>query len=192
MGRAIRVADTRSPGGAIKFLPTRLHGAYVIEIEKLEDERGFFARTFCRDEFAAHGLRTTFVQCNVSFNASKGTLRGLHFQVRPHEEAKLVRCTRGSIYDVIVDIRKESATYRQWVGVELTADTGRMIYVPQGFAHGFQTLEDDSEVFYQISEMHHPESARGLRWNDPAFGITWPLEHPIASARDAAYPDFSA
>ena len=190
MGRAIRVADTRSPGGAIKFLPTRLHGAYVIEIEKLEDERGFFARTFCHDEFAAHGLRATFVQCNASFNASKGTLRGLHFQARPHEEAKLVRCTRGSIYDVIVDIRRESPTFRQWVGVELTADTGRMIYIPEGFAHGFQTLEDASELFYQMSEMHHPECARGLRWNDPALGIRWPIAEPVVSRRDAQYADF--
>lgn len=190
MGCTIRVADTGSPGGAIKFLPTRLRGAYVIECEKLEDERGYFARTFCRDEFAAHGLRETFVQCNVSFNARKGTLRGLHFQARPHEEAKLVRCTRGSIYDVIVDIRKESTTYRQWVGIELTAETGGMIYVPEGFAHGFQTLQDDSEVFYQMSDMHHPECARGLRWNDPALGIRWPIAEPIVSRRDAQFPEF--
>ena len=192
MGRAIRAADTGSPGGAIRFLPIRLHGAYVIEWEKLEDERGFFARTFCRDEFAAHGLSKTFVQCDVSFNTRKGTLRGLHFQMQPYEEAKLVRCTRGSIYDVIVDIRKESPTYGQWASVELAADAGGMIYIPERFAHGFQTLEDNSEVFYQMSEIHHPECARGLRWNDPALGIRWPISDPIVSTRDAQYPDFDA
>lgn len=176
----------------MKFVATELAGAYLIELERLEDERGFFARTFCRDEFAAHGLRSSFVQCNVSFNARKGTVRGMHFQEKPHEEAKLVRCTRGAIYDVIVDIRKGSPTYKLWTAVELTADNGRMLYVPEGLAHGFQTLEDNSEVFYQMSEMHHPESARGLRWNDPAFAIRWPLASPILSERDARFADFKA
>lgn len=174
----------------MKFVATELAGAYLIELERMEDERGFFARTFCRDEFAARALRSSFVQCNVSFNARKGTVRGMHFQEKPHEEAKLVRCTRGAIYDVIVDIRKSSPTYKRWTAVELTADNGRMLYVPEGLAHGFQTLEDNSEVFYQMSEMHHPESARGLRWNDPAFAIRWPLPDPIISQRDAQYPDF--
>jgi len=137
-------------------------------------------------------LRSSFVQCNVSFNARKGTVRGMHFQEKPHEEAKLVRCTRGAIYDVIVDIRKGSPTYKRWTAVELTADNSRMLYVPEGLAHGLQTLEDNSEVLYQMSEMHHPESARGLRWNDPALAIRWPLASPILSERDARFADFKA
>lgn len=174
----------------MKFIATELGGACVIEPERLEDERGFFARTFCKDEFAAHGLRATFVQCSVSFNARQGTLRGMHFQEKPHEEAKLVRCTQGAIFDVIIDIRKSSPTFMRWVATELTAENHRMLYVPEGFAHGFQTLADDSEVFYQMSEIHRPESARGIRWNDPAFAIRWRLDSPVVSARDAAYPDF--
>lgn len=173
----------------MKFTPTTLAGAYVIELERLEDERGYFARTFCRDEFAAHGLHSAFPQCNTSFNARKGTLRGMHYQEKPHEEAKIVRCTRGAIHDVIVDIRRDSLTYGKWIAVELTADNARMLYIPEGFAHGFQTLADGSEVFYQMSEMFHPESARGLRWNDPALAIRWPLASPIVSGRDAGYPD---
>jgi dTDP-4-dehydrorhamnose 3,5-epimerase len=176
----------------MKFVATELAGAYAIEIERLEDERGFFARTFCRDEFSANGLSPTFVQCNISFNARRGTLRGMHFQERPHEEAKLVRCTRGAIYDVIVDIRRDSTTFRQWVGFELTADNRRMLYVPQGFAHGFQTLEENCEVLYQMSEMYHPGFGRGVRWNDPAFKIHWPIADPVLSARDTRYPDFGS
>jgi len=190
MGRAVRAAHSGGEGRAVRFLPTQLDGACVIELDRLEDERGFFARSFCRDEFAAHGLEPGFVQCNISFNARRGTLRGLHYQANPYEEAKLVRCTRGAIFDVIVDIRKRSDTYRRWIGVELTAENRRMLYVPKGFAHGFQTLEDASEVFYQMSDMFRPESARGARWSDPAFGIAWPLEDPIVSPRDAGYPDF--
>ena len=173
----------------MKFTPAGLAGAYVIDLDRLEDERGYFARTFCRDEFAAHGLHSVFPQCNTSFNARKGTLRGMHYQEKPHEEAKIIRCTRGAIHDVIVDIRRDSRTYRKWIAVELTADNARMLYIPEGFAHGFQTLADGSEVFYQMSEMFHPESARGLRWNDPALAIRWPLASPIVSERDAAYPD---
>lgn len=176
----------------MKFFATELAGAYVVELERLEDERGFFARTFCRDEFTAHGLSSVFVQCNVSFNLRRGALRGMHYQEKPHEEAKLVRCTRGAVYDVIVDIRKDSPTYKRWIAVELAADQDRMLYIPEGFAHGFQTLEDGSEVFYQMSEMYHPECARGLRWNDPAIGIRWPLPDPIVSERDARYADFQA
>jgi dTDP-4-dehydrorhamnose 3,5-epimerase len=172
------------------FQASRLSGAFVIDPQRLDDERGFFARTFCRDEFAAHGLRPNFVQCNISLNSRKGTLRGMHYQDKPYEEAKLVRCTRGAIFDVIVDIRKKSVTYGQWFGVELTADNRRMLYVPEGFAHGFQTVEDDSEVFYQMAEMYKSEYARGIRWNDPSFNIAWPLPNPIISPRDAAYPDF--
>jgi len=175
----------------VRFAETELAGAYLIDVEKMEDERGFFARTFCRDEFAARGLRPVFVQCNVSFNARKGTLRGMHFQQPPHEEAKLVRCTRGALYSVIVDLRRGSATRKRWIAVELTADTRRMLYVPEGCAHGFQTLEDNCEVFYQMSEAYHPEFARGLRWNDPAFGIRWPDPGPFVSQRDAHYPDFA-
>ena len=176
----------------MKFVETELKGAFVIEPDRLEDERGFFARTFCTDEFAARGLQRRFVQCSVSFNVLRGTLRGMHYQAAPHEEAKLVRCTRGAIYDAIVDLRRVSPTFRRWVGVDLSADNRRALYVPEGCAHGFQTIEDGSEVFYQISEMHHPAAARGVRWNDPAFGIVWPLRDPIVSARDADYPDFIA
>ena len=174
----------------MKFLRTRLEGACVIELDRLEDERGFFARSFCRDEFAAHGLKASFVQCNISFNARRGTLRGLHYQASPYEEAKLVRCTRGAIFDVIVDIRKRSDTYRRWIGMELTAENRRMLYVPEGFAHGFQTLEDASEGFYQMSDMFRPEASCGVRWNDPALGIDWPLPDPTVSARDSGYLDF--
>lgn len=174
----------------MKFTATPLPGAYVIDIERLTDERGFFARTFCRDEFAARRLYPTFVQCNLSFNARKGTLRGMHFQDKPHEEAKLLCCTRGAIYDVIVDLRRESPTFRQWAAFELTAENHKLLYVPEGLAHGFQCLEDNTEVFYLMSEMHHPELARGVRWNDPALRIRWPLPDPIVSERDAAYPDF--
>lgn len=174
------------------FEETGLAGAFVIEPERREDERGFFARTWCRDEFAAHGLNPALVQCNISFNKKRGTLRGMHYQAAPHEEAKLVRCTQGAIYDVILDLRRESATFGRWVGVELTAENRRMLYVPEGFAHGFQTLEDDSEVFYQMSAFYHAESALGARWDDPAFAIAWPLPDPILSDRDRAFPLWDA
>ena len=174
------------------FRETKLKGAFIIEPERLEDERGLFARTFCEEEFKAHGLNSRVVQCNISFNKKKGTLRGMHYQVAPHEEAKLVRCTRGAIYDVIVDLRPDSPTFKQWVAVELTADNHRMLYIPEGFAHGFQTLEDNTEVFYQMSELYHPESARGVRWDDPVFGIEWPkIHHRIVSEIDQRYADFS-
>lgn len=175
----------------MKFIPASLAGAYVIEAERLEDERGYFARTFCRDEFVAHCLNPDLVQCNVSFNLKKGTLRGMHYQAKPHEEAKLVRCTRGSVFDVIIDIRAESPTFRKWFAVELSAANGSMLYIPEGFAHGFQTLEDGSEVFYQMSEKYFPESARGIRWQDPAIGIRWPFPNPIISQRDAGFSDFA-
>jgi dTDP-4-dehydrorhamnose 3,5-epimerase len=142
------------------FIETKLKGAFIIKPERLEDERGFFARTFCREEFTVHSLNPNMVQCDISFNKRVGTLRGLHYQAAPHEEAKLVRCTRGALYDVIVDLRRESPTFMQWVSVELTADNHRMLYIPERLAHGFQTLEDDTEIFYQMSEFYHPESAR--------------------------------
>ncbi len=172
------------------FEETKLKGAFVIELEKMKDERGFFARTWCQREFAAHKLNSQLVQCNVSFNAKKGTLRGMHYQTAPHEEAKLVRCTMGAIYDVVIDLRPDSSTFKQWLAVELTADNRRMLYIPEGFAHGFQTIEDNSEVFYQMSEFYAPECAGGVRWDDPAFSIQWPVDQQIISAKDQQYPDF--
>jgi dTDP-4-dehydrorhamnose 3,5-epimerase len=175
------------------FEETKLSGAYVIEIEPLEDDRGSFARTFCREEFEKHGLNPQVAQCNISYNRSKGTLRGMHYQVAPHEEAKLVTCLTGAIYDVIVDIRMDSSSYGEWMALELTAARPRrMLYIPEGFAHGFQTLEDNSEVFYQISEFYAPEYARGIRWNDPTLRIQWPNSAPILSNRDMCHPDFQA
>jgi dTDP-4-dehydrorhamnose 3,5-epimerase len=174
------------------FIEIKLKGAYIIEPEKLEDERGFFARSWCEREFAAHNLNPRTVQCNISFNSKKGTLRGMHYQTAPHAEAKLVRCTRGAIYDVIIDLRPKSPTFKQHVAEVLTVDDHKMLYIPEGFAHGFQTLEDNTDVFYQISEFHAPECARGVRWNDPAFAIEWPISEPIMLKRDRNYPDFVA
>lgn len=173
------------------FIETALKGAFIIEPEKLEDERGFFARTWCQQEFATHGLNPRLVQCNISFNKKKGTLRGMHYQTKPYEEAKLVRCTTGAIYDVIIDLRLNSSTFRQWVAAELTADNRRMLYIPKGFAHGFQTLEDNTEVFYQLSEFYVAAYAGGVRWNDLAFSIRWPDDERVISARDQKYPDFT-
>jgi dTDP-4-dehydrorhamnose 3,5-epimerase len=172
------------------FIETALEGAFIIEPEKLEDERGFFARIWCQQEFAARGLNPQLVQCNISFNRRKGTLRGMHYQAKPCEEARLIRCTRGAIYDVIIDLRLDSPTFKHWAAVELTTDNRRMLYVPEGYAHGFQTLEDCTEVFYQMSEFYAPAYARGVRCNDPAFGIQWPLAERIISERDQSYPDF--
>lgn len=172
------------------FIETKLKGALIIETERLEDERGFFARSFCQKEFALHGLKSNLVQCNISFNKKKGTLRGMHYQVAPHEEAKLVRCTKGAIYDVIVDLRPNSSTFKQWLGIELISESYQMIYIPEGFAHGFQTLENNTEVFYQMSEFYHPECARGIKWNEPTFGIEWPADDRIISTKDCQYADF--
>ena len=171
------------------FLETPLPGAYVIEVEKYEDERGFFARSWCAREFAAKGLDSHLVQCNVSFNKRKGTLRGLHYQIHPHAEVKLVRCTKGSLFDVIVDLRKDSPTFLKWVAIELTAANHRMLYIPKLFAHGFQTLEDDTEIFYQMSEFYEPAASKGLRWNDPKLGINWPDAGRTMSQNDQAYPN---
>jgi dTDP-4-dehydrorhamnose 3,5-epimerase len=176
----------------VKFTPTPIPGAVVIDLEPIADDRGFFARTWCADELEAHGLSSRVVQCSVSYNRRKGTLRGMHFQTAPHEEVKIVRCVRGSIRDVIVDVRPASPAFKRWFGVDLSAANGRALYVPAGVAHGFQTLEDDSEVAYQISERHHQESARGVRWDDPAFGIAWPpAEARIIHPRDLGYADFA-
>jgi dTDP-4-dehydrorhamnose 3,5-epimerase len=176
----------------MRFTETELTGAWIVDVEPRDDGRGFFARTWCRDEFAGHGLDPRLVQCNVSFNRRRATLRGMHFQRAPHQEAKVVRCTRGRVLDVLVDLRPGSRSFCRWVGVELSADNHRMLYVPEGVAHGFQTLEDDTELFYQMSETYHPDSAAGVRWNDPRFGIAWPIGSPILSERDAAFPDFIA
>ena len=172
------------------FTETPLKDAYIIELERIEDERGFFARSWCAGEFEKHGLNPNLVQCNVSFNKKKGTLRGMHYQAAPHEEAKFVRCTKGALYDVIIDLRPDSPTFKHWFGVELTAENRKSFYIPEGFAHGFQTLEDDTEVFYQMSECYDPESARGVRYDDPAFGIAWPSSHITVSPKDNSYPLF--
>ncbi len=168
------------------FNETQLKGAFLIELERREDERGFFARSWDVDEFQKHGLNPRLVQCNISFNKVRGTLRGMHFQVAPFAEAKLVRCTMGALYDVIIDLRDGSPTLKRWFGVELSAENRLALYVPEGFAHGFQTLADNTEVFYQMSEVFHPECARGVRWDDPAFGIIWPFSNPIVSPGDSA------
>jgi dTDP-4-dehydrorhamnose 3,5-epimerase len=169
------------------FTETKLEGVCVIAPELIEDERGFFARLWTPEEFAERGLNPRLVQSNLSYNRRAGTLRGMHYQVKPHEEAKLVRCTRGALYDVALDIRPDSPTYLQWEAVELTEENRLMFYVPEGFAHGYQTLSDDTEVFYQMSELYHPESARGLRWDDPRLGIRWPLPVSVISERDTQF-----
>lgn len=174
------------------FRDTGIDGAWILEAERLEDERGFFARTWDADEFAERGLNARLAQCSISYNRLRGTLRGLHYQVAPHEEAKLVRCTAGAIFDVVVDLRPDSTTFRDWFGVELSADNRLAVYVPEACAHGFLTLTDGCEVHYQISQFYAPEAARGVRWDDPAFGITWPGEVLVMNERDRTYPDFRA
>jgi dTDP-4-dehydrorhamnose 3,5-epimerase len=173
------------------FQETKIPGVFELHLERKMDERGFFARSWCRDEFEATGLNAHLAQCSISYNVQKGTLRGMHYQSAPYAESKLVRCTRGAIYDVALDLRADSPTFREWIGVTLTADNREMIYIPEGCAHGFLTLEDNSEVFYQISEFYRPEAARGARWDDPAFGIVWPAKPQLLSERDRDYPDFA-
>ena len=172
------------------FKETGIDGAWVIEPQRHEDERGFFARTWDPDEFAGRGLNPELAQCSISFNRARGTLRGLHYQAAPHEEAKLVRCTAGAIFDVAVDLRPGSPTLRDWFGVELSAENRLALYIPEGCAHGFLTLADDSEVHYQISQAYVPDAGRGARWDDPAFAIRWPGEVVVINDRDASYPDF--
>jgi len=174
------------------FVETKLAGVFIIEPERFEDERGFLARTWSQREFAERGLNPKLVECNVSSNIRKGTLRGMHYQSEPFAQAKLVRCTAGAIYDVAIDLRPDSATFKNWEAVELTAENRRMFYIPEGCAHGFQTLEAATEVFYQISEVYAPDYARGVRWNDPAFGVEWPPAKRIIIARDSSYEDWEA
>jgi len=175
----------------VRFLPTALAGAYVIEQERHSDERGWFARTWCRREFAEQGLESEFVQCSASFTERRGTVRGLHYQAPPFAEAKLVRCARGGLLDVAVDLRPGSATLGRWIGVELTPENGRMLYLPRGFAHGFMTLADATEVAYQMTQFYSPEHARGVRWSDPFVEVRWPAPVEIISPRDRDYPDLT-
>lgn len=172
------------------FHETKLPGVFEIQIEAILDERGFFARTWCQQEFEAHRLTGGLVQCSLSFNTRKGTLRGMHYQVAPHTETKLVRCNKGSIYDVVLDLRPQSPTFEDWTALVLTAEKRNMIYVPEGCAHGFLTLVDESEVSYQMSQFWNAESSRGVRWDDPAFRIKWPERVEVISERDRTYPDF--
>jgi dTDP-4-dehydrorhamnose 3,5-epimerase len=173
------------------FSETKFKGAFLIEPERKEDQRGFFARTWCQQEFEDHGLNSKLVQCSISFNNKKGTLRGMHFQEAPFEETKLVRCTKGEIFDAIIDLRPNSETFKKYFSVILNEENRLMLYIPPGFAHGFQTMTDNAEVFYQMSQFYSPEHSRGVRWNDPAFGIQWPADDRIIIDRDRNYPDFT-
>jgi len=178
-------------GMTVIFNETVLKGAFIIELRKIEDERGFFARAWCQKEFTANGLNPCLLQCNLAFNKARGTIRGMHYQAPPYQEAKLVRCTRGAIYDVIIDLRPDSQSYLKWIGVELTEDNHAMLYVPEDFAHGYQTLTNNAEVFYQVSQFYSPEFERGVRWNDPVFGIDWPeTENYVISEKDKNHPDY--
>jgi dTDP-4-dehydrorhamnose 3,5-epimerase len=174
----------------VNFVATPLPGAYLVELDPHRDERGFFSRAYCEHEFAAQGLATRYPQWNLSRNDARGTLRGLHMQRPPHAEVKIVRCVAGEIWDVIVDLRRSSPAWRKWFGVELTARAGTALYVPAGFAHGFITLQPDTDVLYQMGEFHAPAAAVGFRWDDPAIGIHWPLRPVVISERDRSYPDF--
>lgn len=175
----------------MRFQELPLRGAFLIEPEPIPDDRGFFARTFCAEEFSRRGMNPNVAQCSISFNRTRGTLRGMHYQTSPHEEAKLIRCVAGATYHVVVDLRHGTDGFLQWTAVELAADSRRMLYAPEGLAHGFLTLENNSEVFYQMSNPYHPESAAGVRWDDPTFGIEWPGEVVSMSDRDRQFPDFS-
>lgn len=172
------------------FTETKLKGSFIIEIEKHEDERGFFGRSWCVNEMKDHGINMNILQANISLNKRKGTLRGMHYQLAPHQEAKLVRCSKGSIFDVIIDLRKDSHTFKKWIGVELTQENYKMLYIPEDFAHGFITLDDDSEISYLMSEIYVPDAGATIRWNDPLFNIKWPLEPMILSEKDNFQPDF--
>ena len=172
------------------FTKTRIEGVFIIDLIQLEDSRGFFGRSWCQNEFTEHGLNPRLVQCNISYNKLRGTIRGIHYQAYPHEEAKLVRCTMGAIYDVALDLRKKSPTFKTWIALELTAENHRALYIPEGCAHGFQSLTNNAEVLYQMSEFYFPEASTGVRWNDLAFNIEWPLDVTTISEKDNAYPDW--
>jgi len=174
------------------FSKTKFDGVFVIELERLKDERGFFARSFDAKKFEDLGLSPKIVQCNISFNEKRGTIRGMHYQAKPFEEDKTIRCTKGSIFDVVIDLREQSKTFKKWLGINLSAAEQKMIYIPKGFAHGFQTLEDNTEVFYQMSEFFTPECSRGIRWDDATFQIKWPLKSTMISEKDRAYKSFTA
>ncbi len=184
MGWKIYHSNSKGKNNILIFTETKLKGVFVIKLEKTVDERGYFTRSWDKAIFKKNGCNSELVQCNISFNKKKGTIRGMHYQESPHQETKLVRCTKGSIFDVVVDLRENSKTKNQWVGVDLTENNGKMVYVPEGFAHGFQTLEDNSEVFYQMSEFYHSDFAKGRRWNDVMFKITWPIDEQIISQKD--------
>jgi dTDP-4-dehydrorhamnose 3,5-epimerase len=174
----------------MEFAESKLPGAWLIKLKKIEDARGYFARGWCREEFAKHGLNPVMLQLNTGFSHKKGTVRGMHYQEAPHAEAKFVRCTRGAIFDVVIDLRPASPTRGQWVGAELTADSGLMLYAPEGFAHGYQTLSDDTEMYYMTSALYAGSAARGVRYNDPAFAIPWPLPVSVISDADQQWPDY--
>lgn len=174
----------------MRFIQTHLPGSFIIEPEFREDHRGYFARVFCEIEFDSQKLETNFIQCNISYNKKKGTLRGMHYQIEPYAEVKVIQCTSGSIYDTIIDLRPNSPTYTRCFSIELGASDKKMVYVPQGFAHGYQALEDNTEVLYYVSAIYKPESERGIRWNDPQLRLLWPIENPILSDKDQKYPDF--
>jgi len=174
------------------FKEAKLHGSFIIELQKLEDERGFFARAWCQREFENHGIDVAWVQANLAYTRYQGTLRGLHYQVAPHAEAKLVRCIKGAVFDVSVDLRSGSSTYKQWSGVELSANNHKMVYIPAGCAHGYQALTDEVELFYQVSQFYDSDSERGIRYNDPAFGLEWPLNVEVISDKDKSWPDYIA
>lgn len=190
MGRKVCDIDPWRSSSPLIFAEIELNGAFLIEPERIEDKRGFFARSWCKREFDQHGLKTEFVQCNISFNRKRGTLRGMHYQSAPYEETRLVRCTKGAIYDVIIDLRPDSQTFLEWFSIELTEDNRKMLYIPEGFAHGFLTLKDNTEVFYQMSKFYAPGHAKGVRWNDPAFNIMWPIDVKVISQKDKKIPDF--
>jgi dTDP-4-dehydrorhamnose 3,5-epimerase len=173
------------------FTETTLKDAYLVEPQKYEDERGYFARVFCENEFKSLGFKLNMVQSNISLSYKKGTIRGLHYQADPHAEVKLIRCIKGSIFDVIIDLRPHSSTYKQWLGMELNSSNGQMLLIPENFAHGYQSLMDHTEVFYQVSQFYTPDAEKGIRWDDTAFNIQWPeMVHPIISEKDKSWPDF--
>jgi dTDP-4-dehydrorhamnose 3,5-epimerase len=191
MGGSFYRTDTNSGDNRVKIVNSPIPDVKIIELDKLEDERGYFARTWCQNELADEGISMTIAQCNLSYNEKAGTLRGMHYQIPPYAEIKIVSCTRGKIFDVAVDLRPNSKTFRQYFGIELSADNKRQLLIPEGFAHGFLTLVDQTEIYYLMSEFYHPEASRGLRWNDPAFDIIWPENVIHIKQRDETYPDFN-